>query len=91
MFHQRPSNTKKKQDIPDWLKEGVPKLVCLCARVIRRHQVPYKENNVLPAVSLSFRFIELLRSILPNFAFVSFLCEVWIYLDGCSTPPYLRI
>jgi len=40
--------------LPDWLKEGVPKLKCLASRVIRRHRVPYEENNVLPAVLIPF-------------------------------------
>lgn len=40
-------------DLPDWCKEGVPKLSCLCARVIRRHQVPCNEGD-LPAELFSF-------------------------------------
>lgn len=46
--------TKKKQDLPDWMQEGVPKLLCQCARVIRRYKLPYKEINVLPAVLVPF-------------------------------------
>jgi len=47
-------NNQQWQLLPDWLQEGVPKLKCLSSRVIRRHRIPYKENNVLPAVLISF-------------------------------------
>jgi len=42
------------EDLPDWLKGDCPQLKCLCARVIRRHQVPYKDETALPAVLIPF-------------------------------------
>jgi len=42
------------QQMPDWLQEGVPKLKCLSSRVIRRHRLPYEDNNVLPAVLIPY-------------------------------------
>jgi len=45
---------KTKLDLPDWLQEGVPMLKCLLSRVIRRHRIPYKEDNILPVVLVPF-------------------------------------
>lgn len=44
---------RRKLVLPDWLKEGVPKLKCLSARVIRRHKVRHDETNT-PAVLIPF-------------------------------------
>lgn len=32
--------------LPDWLEEGVPKLLCQSAKVIRRNKIPYKSSPV---------------------------------------------
>ena len=32
------------RDLPDWLQEGVPKLQCLSARIIRSHRISYKDK-----------------------------------------------
>ena len=42
-------NNQQRQHLPDWLQEGVPNLTCLSSRAIRRNQLPYEEDNVLPA------------------------------------------
>jgi len=50
-------NTPEKRDVahlPDWLKEGVPKLMCLSSRVIRRLQMPYDDEAILPASLIPF-------------------------------------
>jgi len=33
-------------DLPDWLQEGVPKLICLSSRVIQHNTIPYSESPV---------------------------------------------
>ena len=38
--------------LPDWLREDVPRLMCLTARVIRSHRIPYKK--VLPSSLKTF-------------------------------------
>jgi len=51
------THTPKKKDIadlPDWLREGVPKLMCLSSRVIRRHKLPYDDGAIVPAVLIPF-------------------------------------
>jgi len=50
-------NTPEKKDVadlPDWLKEGVPKLKCLSSRVIRRHKLPYDDGSIIPAELIPF-------------------------------------
>jgi len=42
----------KQQDFPDWLREDVPRLMCLSARIISSHRVPYLK--VLPPSLQSF-------------------------------------
>ena len=42
------------RDLPDWLREGVPKLMCLSSRVIRRHKLPYDDGAIIPAVLIPF-------------------------------------
>jgi len=39
-------------DLPDWLREDAPRLMCLTARVIRSHRIPYKK--VLPSSLKTF-------------------------------------
>jgi len=50
------SNNQEKHRLPDWLKEDVLMLKCLCSRVVRRHRVPHDESNtpadLIPFVSL---------------------------------------
>jgi len=41
-------------DLPDWLQEDVPRLMCLCSRVIRRHRLTYDDGAILPAVLIPF-------------------------------------
>jgi len=41
-------------DLPDWLKEECPLLLCLCARVVRRHNLPFDDKANLPATLISF-------------------------------------
>jgi len=51
------ANTPEKKDVmdlPDWLREDVPSLQCLSARVIRRHKIPYEDGEILPAVLIPF-------------------------------------
>jgi len=40
--------------LPDWLKEGVPKLLCQSARVIRNHNIIFKKKKLLPATLIPF-------------------------------------
>jgi len=40
------------QDLPDWLRRDVPKLMCLSVRIIRSHRIPYLK--VLPPFLQSF-------------------------------------
>ena len=40
------------RDLPDWLREDVRKLMCLCARVVRSRRISYKE--VLPVTLQPF-------------------------------------
>jgi len=50
------SNNQERHRLPDWLKEDVPMLMCLCSRVMRRHRVPHDESNtpadLIPFVAL---------------------------------------
>jgi len=46
-------NYQERHRLPDWLKEGVPMLKCLCSRVVRRHRLPHDESNT-PAVLIPF-------------------------------------
>jgi len=39
-------------DLPDWLKGGCPQLKCLCARIIRRDKLPYKDGSTTIPVTL---------------------------------------
>ncbi len=41
-------------NLPDWLQEGVPKLMCLSSRVIRRHKLPYDDGAIIPAELIPF-------------------------------------
>jgi len=50
-------NKLEKKDVallPDWLQEGVPKLMCLSSRIIRRHKLPYDDGAIIPAVLIPF-------------------------------------
>jgi len=50
-------NKLEKKDVghlPDWLQEGVPKLMCLSSRVIRRYKLPHNDGNTFPAVLIPF-------------------------------------
>jgi len=41
-------------NLPDWLKEGVPKLMCKCSRAVKRLKIPYRFPGYLPATLISF-------------------------------------
>jgi len=42
------------RDLPGWLQQGVPKLKCLSSRVIRRHRVPYEDEELVPPVLIRY-------------------------------------
>lgn len=42
-------------NLPNWLQEGVPKLECLCARVLRRHNISHSDpSKSLPSSMRDF-------------------------------------
>jgi len=53
-FQKNTPGKRDVTDLPDWLQEGVPKLMCLSARVIRRHKITYDDGAILPAVLIPF-------------------------------------
>lgn len=47
-------NNQEWHRLPDWLQEGVPMLMCLSSRAIRRHRVHYDDETIVPAVLIPF-------------------------------------
>jgi len=53
-FQKNTPGKKGVADLPDWLQEGVPKLMCLSSRVIRRQKLPYDDGAIVPVVLIPF-------------------------------------
>jgi len=53
-FQKNTPEKKDVADLPDWLQEGIPKLMCLSSRVICRHKLPYDDGAIVPAVLIPF-------------------------------------